>query len=114
MRFTYYTLALTILTTIISCKSEKQVTVTADCTTTPKAFAANVNPIIQSKCANGGCHNASNAGGLMLLNYSQVQSRLSTIQQRTLVAKNMPPSAPLSASEQAILKCWIDAGAPNN
>ncbi|MEN9571459.1 MAG: hypothetical protein RL172_2690 [Bacteroidota bacterium] len=85
-----------------------------DCTTVSAKFSSNVQPLITSKCATSSCHDASAAGGIILLNYTQVSNAKERINTRVVVEKTMPPSGALSPAEIAILKCWIDAGAPNN
>jgi uncharacterized membrane protein len=72
-----------------------------------------VQTIMAAKC--NGCHSARNAaGGTVLETYDQVKSKASRIRQRAIVEKTMPPAAPLSSEEIAILECWIGSGTPNN
>jgi uncharacterized membrane protein len=85
-----------------------------NCTTTPAKFGADVNPIIQSKCAISGCHNASGAGGVILLNYNQISAAASRINVRAVVQKTMPSSGPLPKADLDKIQCWINSGAPNN
>lgn len=85
-----------------------------DCTTVNAHFT-DVRPIIMAKCATVGCHNTTSAaGGVILETYTQISSGASRINQRAIIDKTMPPSTPLSEAETATLKCWINAGAPNN
>ncbi len=78
-------------------------------------FSANIHPLILSKCAIDDCHNATSAaGGTVLLTYSQISAKAPIINQRCVIEKTMPPTGPLLPAEIASLKCWIDAGAPNN
>ena len=88
---------------------------TLDCNTVAnKAFAANVNPIIQSSCAIGGCHDAISTNGPgPLTNYSQVFNARTTI--RSDVSTGiMPKTGSLTSSQKNSIICWIDSGAPNN
>lgn len=85
-----------------------------DCTTVQAKYAADVQPIIASKCATGGCHDASASGGVILQTHSQVSAKKDRVYARAVVEKSMPSSGALSAAETAKLKCWIDSGAPNN
>jgi uncharacterized membrane protein len=88
---------------------------TISCTTVSAKFGTDIKPIMQNKCATSGCHNtASAAGGVILVTYAQVNGKAARINQRCVITKDMPPSAPLTPSEIASLKCWIDSGAPNN
>lgn len=78
-------------------------------------FAANVLPLIQTKCAtNSGCHaaGASNSGGV-LTTYAQISAKASAIKS-SVNAGTMPKSGSLTSSEKAIIACWVDAGALNN
>jgi uncharacterized membrane protein len=85
------------------------------CGTISAKFSTDVNPLIQSKCATSGCHDAAGAsGGSVLVTYTQIAAQTARINQRCVVDKTMPTSGPLSPSEIAIVKCWIDSGAPNN
>jgi len=89
--------------------------VTVDCATVNASYAANVSPLIISKCSYAGCHNAGGAaGGLVLESYTQVANSAGGINQRCIIEKTMPPSNPLTPNEIAILTCWINAGTPNN
>jgi uncharacterized membrane protein len=86
-----------------------------DCTTASAKFSTDVKPIMQNKCATAGCHNtAGAAGGVILETFAQISGKAARINQRCVVEKTMPPAAPLTPSEIASLKCWIDSGAPNN
>ena len=85
-----------------------------DCTTTPAKFSADVQPIILSKCAIPGCHDASASGGVIFQNYAQVSSKKDRINARAVIEKTMPASGALLPAEIAKIKCWIDGGALNN
>jgi uncharacterized membrane protein len=88
---------------------------TISCGTISAKFGADVNPIMKSKCATSGCHDAAGAaGGAVLVTYAQISASSARINQRCVVDKTMPTSGPLSVSEIAIIKCWIDSGSPNN
>jgi uncharacterized membrane protein len=85
-----------------------------DCSTVNAKFAANVQPLIASKCATSGCHDVTASGGLIFQNYSQISGVKDRINARAVTEKTMPPSGPLQPAEINIIKCWIEAGAPNN
>lgn len=88
---------------------------TVSCTGVSARYSTDVTPILQAKCNLAGCHNAaSGAGGTVLETYTQVAAKKTRIYQRCIVEKSMPPGTPLSPAEVASIKCWIDAGAPNN
>ena len=88
---------------------------TVDCSTvTNKAFAAHVNPIIQSSCNVASCHAAGSTNGPgPLTNYTEVFNARVAI--RSAVSSGtMPKSSSLPASQKNSIICWIDSGAPNN
>lgn len=85
-----------------------------DCTQVVAKFGTDVSPIIQSKCAYSGCHDAGAAGGIALTNYNQVFQNAARIRSSVIVSKTMPKSGSISPAEIAKLKCWLDSGAPNN
>jgi uncharacterized membrane protein len=85
-----------------------------DCTTINAKFSADIQPLMTSKCATSGCHDATAAGGLTLQNYTQISSVKDRINARAVVEKTMPSSGPLATAEINIIKCWIENGALNN
>lgn len=83
-----------------------------DCSIVPATYTR-VQAIMASKCNT--CHSARNAaGGTILETYEQVKAKADRINQRAIIDKTMPPTAPLSSEEIAILQCWISSGTPNN
>lgn len=86
-----------------------------DCNTVAnKAFAANVNPIIQSSCAITGCHEAGSINGVgQLTNYNDIFNHRAEIQS-AVSAGRMPKTGSLSTSQKNSILCWIQSGAPNN
>ena len=88
---------------------------TMDCTGVASAFAANVNPIIQSTCATDAtCHGAGSANGPgPLLTYTQISGASVTI--KTAVASGtMPKTGTLTTAQKNSIICWINSGSPNN
>lgn len=85
-----------------------------DCSQVTAKFAADVLPIIQSKCAYSGCHDAGAAGGLNLTSYNLIFQNASRIRTAVVVTKTMPKSGSITPAELARLKCWLDSGAPDN
>jgi len=87
---------------------------TDDCAKIQAKFTADVLPLIQSKC--GGCHNSTTlAGGFTLQSYADISGKASSINDAAVVNSRMPKGGPaLSASEKAVIKCWISSGTPNN
>ncbi len=86
-----------------------------DCSTVGnKAFAANIDPIIQSSCNIGGCHAAGSFNGPgPLTNYNEVFSARSDIR-AAIASGQMPQGSSLSTAQKNSILCWIDGGAPNN
>ena len=88
---------------------------TVDCNTvTNKAFAANVSPLIQSRCATSGCHATGSGNGPgALTTYTQISSASSRIR-TSVAAGTMPQGSSLTTAEKNSIVCWIDSGTPNN
>jgi hypothetical protein len=86
-----------------------------DCSTVPKSFSADVNPIVQSTCNNGtGCHGTGSVNGPgPLTNYTQVFNARNAIRPQ-IVSGAMPQGSSLSTAQKNSFICWIDSGAPNN
>ena len=88
---------------------------TVNCTGVASAFAANVNPIIQSTCATDAtCHGAGSANGPgPLLTYTQISNAAAMI--KPAVANGtMPKTGTLTTAQKNSIICWINNGAPNN
>ncbi len=86
-------------------------------------FERDIQPIFNSKCAMSGCHDAgTKAEGYLLDNYNHIvrkglvkgSANNSEIYEEIVDGK-MPPRGytKLSSSELALIREWIDAGAPN-
>ncbi len=118
MKKYYLSIGLSIILFLWSCKKENGGGtdgggVQIDCSTV--TFSGDIAFLISTKCAVSGCHDASSTNGPgPLINYASIfASRLSI--QSAVNANRMPQGGPpLSATEKAKIKCWIDAGAPNN
>lgn len=85
-----------------------------DCSGTLPTYAANVAPLIQSRCAMSGCHSSgvTNTGGA-LTNYAEIKSKATAIK-TTVVNGSMPKGSTFTAAEIKIITCWVDNGALNN
>ncbi|AEV99613.1 protein of unknown function DUF989 [Niastella koreensis GR20-10] len=87
---------------------------TTDCSKVTATYTA-VKTILAGKCNTAGCHNATSAAGSVVLEtYDQAKAQAARIKQRAFVDKTMPPGAPLTAPEIAVLTCWINSNTPNN
>lgn len=67
--------------------------------------------IFQSKCV--GCHSSEGRrdGGVALDSYALVRASITRVNVRALEQKDMPPGG-LPEAEQAVLRAWIETGAP--
>jgi hypothetical protein len=105
--------SLSIATMVLSCGKDP-VEPNNNCAT-PKSYAADVSPIIQSSCAiNTGCHatGSTNGPGPLTI-YAEVFNAITSI--RTAVANGtMPKNSSLTNDQKNAIICWIDSGAPNN
>ncbi len=88
---------------------------TLDCNSVSnKAFAADVNPIIQARCNIAGCHASGSFNGPgAFTNYAEVFNARSLIRS-AIASGRMPQGGALSTSQKNSVLCWIDSGAPNN
>ena len=84
------------------------------CSGATPSFATQVAPLIQSRCATGGCHaaGATNSGGA-LTNYTQVSAKAAAIKTSVLNG-SMPKGSQLTAAEKKTISCWVDNGSMNN
>jgi uncharacterized membrane protein len=88
---------------------------TTNCNTINAKFSVDIAPLMQSKCATSGCHDAATAaGGTVLETYTQVADKAGRINQRCVIDKTMPPNGALTTTEISNLSCWISSGTPNN
>lgn len=80
------------------------------------SYSADVEPIIQMSCATTACHTQGGFANGIFDDYDGVKAKVDngSFHQRVLVDKDMPPGGSLSDEELAILKAWLDDGAPNN
>ncbi|MFM7709359.1 MAG: hypothetical protein ACKO5C_00445 [Ferruginibacter sp.] len=111
---------LTVCFGFLGCYNDKEEllypnTSSLDCTTISAKYSTDIAPIMQTKCAVSGCHNASSsAAGVILQTHAQVAAKANQIKQTCIVSKSMPPAGPLPLAEQNAIQCWINAGTPNN
>ncbi len=98
----------------ISCSKENTGGNNNNCNAVPKAFAADVNPIIQTFCNQAACHNPGSVNGPgPLTNYTEVFNARTNIRAQ-VQAGLMPQNTTLTAAQKNTIICWIDSGAPNN
>ena len=85
------------------------------CSTSANKFAANVFPIIQSKCATTpDCHasGSSNTGG-PLTDFTKIHN-MATVIRGQVISGLMPKTGSITEAEKQSIICWIDSGAPQN
>lgn len=85
-----------------------------NCAAIPASFKTEVLPLITSKCAISGCHDATASGGQVFQNYNQISAAKDRIYIRAVIQKTMPATGFLTATEINTLSCWIAGGAINN
>ena len=95
----------------ISCKYDKE---DPPSCTPAVSFSATILPLVTTKCAIAGCHDATASGGRVFQSYSAISAAKDRIHVRAVVEKTMPQIGSLSVNEITALQCWIDAGAPDN
>ena len=73
-----------------------------------------VQSVLRARCVS--CHSnaGGNLGGTNLETYASVRAKLNRVLYRSTEMKDMPPRRPLNDLEQALLKEWADAGAPES
>jgi len=79
-------------------------------------YTAEIQIIIDTKCASAGCHIDNSAPG-NFDSYAGLEAYLpDQIVSRSINAMDMPPPShpPLTAEEMLALQCWIQSGYPEN
>ena len=78
-------------------------------------FAADILPLIQTKCAtSGGCHgNGSFNGPGELNSFTQIKNAANSIKS-AVNSGRMPLNSSLSNIQLKQINCWVDNGALNN
>lgn len=90
-----------------SCSDNK-----VDCSTV--TYSQTIVPILSNSCMGSSCHGAGSANGDYTA-YAGIRAKVDngSFKDRVLDKKNMPPNG-LSKEDLNKMKCWFDAGAPNN
>jgi uncharacterized membrane protein len=111
-------LLLALSLTTIGCYYDKEEELyglaTIDCSTISVSFNADIKPMIMTKCAISGCHDAAASGGVTFSDHNSISNRAARIRQRAVVERTMPKVGFLTQDEINKLRCWIESGAPNN
>lgn len=94
-----------------------------NCSPDTAYFVNEVLPLINSKCAQSGCHsNVNPQEGVQLDNYQSIINTgditpgnpTKSDLYKEIVNNKMPPGNPLTQAERNIIKKWIEQGAKNN
>ena len=84
------------------------------CSTVAAKFNADIFPLITTKCAVPGCHDATESGGHYFHDYNSIFEAKDHIYLKVVVEKTMPKNGTLPQAEINQIQCWIESGAPNN
>ena len=79
-------------------------------------FTKHILPIFNSECATSGCHEAGFPYG-DFTSYGDIKIKVDAGLIKTRVIDGpsfMPASGRLPDNQINLIKCWLDAGAPNN
>ncbi|MES2516125.1 MAG: hypothetical protein V4580_18365 [Bacteroidota bacterium] len=81
------------------------------------SFINDIKPIFDAKCVS--CHVTGTSSGAPwdYTTYQGIKDRADdgTIRNRAVILQDMPQGGPpLPQNEIDLIKCWLDAGAPNN
>jgi hypothetical protein len=110
-----------LITFVFACKKKEDTNYAdaATCTSTP-TYTADIAPILNASCANGGCHNAgSKRAGIDLSNYAVAKNEF--MKNNTALAsvhhasgvKAMPQGqSKLAEASINKLDCWVKNGCP--
>ncbi len=110
-----------LITFVFACKKKEDTNYAdaATCTSTP-TYTADIAPILNASCANGGCHNAgSKRAGIDLSNYAVAKNEF--MKNNTALAsvhhasgvKAMPQGqSKLADATINKLDCWVKNGCP--
>lgn len=79
-------------------------------------FAKHIMPVFTNSCVS--CHSPAGGTNPDLSDYTLIKTQVDggRIKARVFdqLPSPMPQSGPLAQTELDIIKCWLDAGAPNN
>lgn len=79
-------------------------------------YNATIKPIIDTRCATAGCHDAGSPNG-DFTSYPGVKAKVdnNTFKSRVIDQGDMPQGGPpLSVDTLNQIKCWLSKGAPND
>ncbi len=111
----FYILFVVLLVMLFGNACKKDEYKNLDCSSISSTYNANIKPIINSNCTLSGCHNTGSSNGdYTTYNGLKAIADNGKLEDRVLNKKDMPSSNALSLDLRKKIKCWIEAGAPNN
>lgn len=111
----FYILLFVLLVILLGNACKKDEYKNLDCSSISSTYSASIKPIINSNCTLSGCHNAGSSNGdYTTYNGLKTIADNRKLEDRVLNKKDMPSSNGLSLDLRKKIKCWIEAGAPNN
>lgn len=112
----YFSLLISVMLLLYACSKGGGSSSTTDpCAGLSFKFLTEVQPIINTTCANSSnCHGSgsTNSGG-PLTDYDKIFAKSSNIKFQ-IESGLMPKNGTLSATDKNKIICWINSGAPNN
>lgn len=104
---------------IVSCSKNDSPAVTLDCTTSKPTYTKDIASILNSSCAQAGCHSAaSKSGGFNLSTFNGAKSAagssnfLKAIKHESGVTKMPEGASKLPDATIAKIECWVRNGTP--
>jgi hypothetical protein len=107
---------------IYSCSKDKgllpqQISLTK-CDSLSVTYSLTIAPIIAAKCAIPGCHVPTGGNNIPYTTYAEFKAKVgpdnNPLYNRLFVVGDMPKTGSLTDEEKDEIKCWINAGAPDN
>jgi hypothetical protein len=86
-----------------------------DCKSINSGFTSDIKPLIAGACLASGCHNSGSVYG-DFTNYSGIKAKVDngSFENRVIQKKDMPLNKRFTNEELKKIKCWLNAGAPEN
>lgn len=97
---------------ITSCRDDLK---NLDCNSISAGYNADIKPIMQNNCNASGCHAAGSSNG-DYTTYAGLKAAADngSLDEQVNIKKSMPPTGKLPLDSRKKIRCWIEAGAPNN
>jgi len=106
-----------LLLTLSACLFDKsEIPPLSFCDSAAVTYSGTIKPIVDAHCAIPGCHQTGFQYG-DYTTYAGLKIKVDngTFETQVLINQTMPSGGPpLPDSLQQLIRCWLDAGAPNN